>query len=346
MSKVKYVSLIIIQFVIILTLVININKPKEIMNDNNTKNNKKNKDTISMMLETEAGSGNYELTTRDSWPTEGYIFNNDLSKCDHGSELSWDDTNKAVVMTGNMSDKCYVYFDKVEKAVINEILTSDITTESITLTISANKGTYDINKYFYSIDNGLTWNESTSNIIVVSNLTKGTEYTIKVYVQDNKGLNSEYKSLNVTTLSTITFIIGGTTYYADPGMTWEKWLNSTYSNNFPNKNYITTYSKTDCSTNKYINAEYVTTEEMCKNVCVTNYDSKDTILPGYIYLNSGEGVWGSIGDCATDMVSSRGIPIIVNNTIESTISIYNEKNKLSINNNDLDSFGCSIKYNE
>ena len=113
MSKVKYVSLIIIQFFIILTLVININKPKEIMNDNNTKIIKKNKDTISMMLEIEAGSGNYEMTTRDSWPTEGYIFNNDLSKCDHGSELSWDDTNKAVVMTGNMSDKCYVYFDKL-----------------------------------------------------------------------------------------------------------------------------------------------------------------------------------------------------------------------------------------
>lgn len=123
-------------------------------------------------------------------------------------------------------------------------------------------------------------------------------------------------------------------------------LNSTYSNDFPNKNYITTYSKTDCSTNEYINSEYVTTEEMCKNVWVTNYDSKDTILPGYIYLNSGEGVWSSIGDCATDEVSSRGIPIIANNTIESTISIYNEKNKLSINNNDLDVFGCSIKLNE
>ncbi len=113
MSKVKYISIIIIQFIIILTLVINTNNPKEIMNDNNTKIVKKNKDTISMMLETEAGSGNYEMTTCDSWPTEGYIFNNDLSKCDHGSELSWDDTNKAVVMTGNMSDKCYVYFDKL-----------------------------------------------------------------------------------------------------------------------------------------------------------------------------------------------------------------------------------------
>ena len=199
MSKSKYISIIIIQFIIIFTLVINTNKPKEIMNDNNTKIVKKNKDTISMMLETEAGSGNYEMTTRDSWPTEGYIFNNDLSKCDHGSELSWDDTNKAVVMTGNMSDKCYVYFDKVEKAVINEILTSDITTESITLTISANKGTYDINKYFYSIDNGLTWNESTSNIIVVSNLTKGTEYTIKVYVQDVMFINSQNYTKTIKT---------------------------------------------------------------------------------------------------------------------------------------------------
>ena len=342
---------ILIIIILLLQLVVNVYLIAEKENVQKVKEEttipvRKHENAISMMLETEVGSGNYEMTTRDSWPTEGYIFNSTLSKCENGGELSWDDTNKAVVMTGNMSDKCYVYFDKVEKAVINEILTSDITTESITLTISANKGTYDINKYFYSIDNGLTWNESTSNIIVVSNLTKGTEYTIKVYVQDNKGLNSEYKSLNVTTLSTITFIIGGTTYYADPGMTWEKWLNSTYSNNFPNKNYITTYSKTDCSTNKYINAEYVTTEEMCKNVCVTNYDSKDTILPGYIYLNSGEGVWGSIGDCATDMVSSRGIPIIANNTIQSTITIYNEKNKLNSSNNDLGSFGCSILYNE
>ena len=34
---------------------------------------RKHENAISMMLETEAGSGNYEMTTRDSWPTEGYI---------------------------------------------------------------------------------------------------------------------------------------------------------------------------------------------------------------------------------------------------------------------------------
>lgn len=104
---------------------------------------RKHENAISMMLETEAGSGNYEMTTRDSWPTEGYIFNSTLSKCENGGELSWDDINKKVLMSGNMSDKCYVYFDK-----------------------EAPK---------------------------------------------------------------ISFTIGGTTYYADPDMTWEEWVNSSYN---------------------------------------------------------------------------------------------------------------------
>lgn len=141
MSKVKYISIIIIQFIIILTLVINTNKSKEVMNDNNTKIIKKNKDTISMMLETEAGSGNYELTTRDSWPTEGYIFNSTLSKCENGGELSWDDTNKKVLMSGNMSDKCYVYFDK-----------------------EAPKISFTIDGTVYNAEEGMLWNEWVDSI--------------------------------------------------------------------------------------------------------------------------------------------------------------------------------------
>lgn len=68
--------------------------------------------TLSMMLETEEGSGNYEMTTASSWPTDGYVFNSTLSKCENGGELSWDDEKKVVLMSGNVSDKCYVYFDK------------------------------------------------------------------------------------------------------------------------------------------------------------------------------------------------------------------------------------------
>ena len=80
MSKVKYISLIISQFIIVLTLVININNQNESMDNENPEIVKKSHDTISMMLETDAGSGNYEMTTRDSWPTEGYVFNSTLSK--------------------------------------------------------------------------------------------------------------------------------------------------------------------------------------------------------------------------------------------------------------------------
>lgn len=74
-------------------------------------------DTISMMLETEAGSGNYEMTTASGWPTDGYVFNTILSKCENGGELSWDDTNKRVLMSGNVSDKCYVYFDIISTII-------------------------------------------------------------------------------------------------------------------------------------------------------------------------------------------------------------------------------------
>ena len=94
-------------------------------NDNFEEDNDKrikNENTISMMLETEAGSGNYEMTTRDSWPTEGYFFNSELSKCENGGELSWDDTNKTVLMSGNTSDKCYVYFDKPLEFYLNDVL--------------------------------------------------------------------------------------------------------------------------------------------------------------------------------------------------------------------------------
>ena len=71
------------------------------------------KDMLSMMLETDVDSGNYELTTRSEWPTDGYKFNSDLSMCENGGELLWDDVNETIIMQSHTSDKCYVYFDKI-----------------------------------------------------------------------------------------------------------------------------------------------------------------------------------------------------------------------------------------
>ena len=72
---------------------------------------KKETRLLTMNLEQTAGEGDYKTVTQSAWPTEGYVFNSELSKCENGSTLSWDDTKKVVVVSGNLSDKCYVYFD-------------------------------------------------------------------------------------------------------------------------------------------------------------------------------------------------------------------------------------------
>mgnify|MGYP003190604058 FL=1 len=79
--------------------------------DDNINNQTKIIKGISMNLEQTAGAGDYKTVTQSSWPTEGYKFNTELSRCENGSTLSWDDTKKAVIVSGNLSDKCYVYFD-------------------------------------------------------------------------------------------------------------------------------------------------------------------------------------------------------------------------------------------
>ena len=110
---------------------------------------------IAMMLETSAGSGNYEMTTRSEWPTEGYVFNANLSKCENGSELSWDNENKKVLMSGNKSDKCYVYFDVYVKTTIANTCSSGINLATCIKTFG-DKGSSVSNIYHHdaSLTNG------------------------------------------------------------------------------------------------------------------------------------------------------------------------------------------------
>ena len=110
---------------------------------------------IAMMLETSAGSGNYEMTTRSEWPTEGYVFNANLSKCENGSELSWDNENKKVLMNGNKSDKCYVYFDVEIPPTIANTCSSGTNLASCIKTFG-DKGSSVSNIYYHdaSLTNG------------------------------------------------------------------------------------------------------------------------------------------------------------------------------------------------
>ena len=76
-------------------VVISNEESKQLMNTN----------ALTMMYEIEAGSGEYQVTSDTTWPQEGYVFNEHLSACENGSELSWDDENKRVIVSTSVSDK-------------------------------------------------------------------------------------------------------------------------------------------------------------------------------------------------------------------------------------------------
>ncbi len=165
------------------------------------KANIRRKNAISMMLETEANSKTYVQSTDNKWPTNGYVFNEQMSKCEQGSILKWDDANKKVIMEGNVSDKCYVFFDKYNPIKINSY-TITPNGNKITISISATSGTGTIAKYYYSKDDGASYVESTSNTYTFTNLAKGT-YKIKAYVLDSNNKISEFitKNIEITSMS-------------------------------------------------------------------------------------------------------------------------------------------------
>ena len=106
--KKKKVIIPIIGGIVILSvfLIIYFNNKNPVLKEENTKS-----ELFSYMIETSAGSGDYEMATDNKWPGEGYVFNESLSGCENGSKLTWNDETKSVTLKANISDKCYLYFD-------------------------------------------------------------------------------------------------------------------------------------------------------------------------------------------------------------------------------------------
>lgn len=85
--------------------------------ENNTKTNN-NKDfystnTITMLRETGINTNTYEEITDSTWLDETYEYNSEKSNCTNGSNVSWDNETKQVIVEANRPDACYVYFDKI-----------------------------------------------------------------------------------------------------------------------------------------------------------------------------------------------------------------------------------------
>ena len=127
-SKLFSISLLLLILVIIIASYFYNNIPNGAIITNNKINTTSNTNTLTMMYETGPNTGEYQVSSDTTWPQEGYVFNDRLSKCENGSELSWDNENKRVIVSTSVSDKCYVYFD-VYAPIFSDYIINDIYTE-------------------------------------------------------------------------------------------------------------------------------------------------------------------------------------------------------------------------
>ena len=157
----------------------------------------------------------------------GYANNNSLKRLAF-SDVSLIESDKSTYTFTNLEDnatyKIYSYGIDKNKIKTNmyetEITTNTYniakinsvthtsTLNSITLNVNAQKGDNEIEKYFYSKDNGETYIESTSSTYTFDNLTDTTEYKIKVKVLDSYG---RYSTEYLEAIATTTYILPSVT---------------------------------------------------------------------------------------------------------------------------------------
>ena len=216
-----------------------------------------------------------ELTYVES-NNSSYTFTNIKTDANYNVYAYAVDNKKVKTNTYN-----YKYTSNYNLPVISKVETSK-TFNSITATVTATKGTNNISKYYYSIDNGSTFTESTSNSYTFSNLSNHTNYRIVVKVMDTNGKysNSYVVSEKIKT-NTFAFYLNDVEFQAENDMTWEEWLNSSYSDGWSYKSQIVTYTgpeENTCSKGAYY--PYCLEKEINNNLFLIGRGEYDTYALG------------------------------------------------------------------
>lgn len=193
------IVLIFLLLAIILVLLANNNFNKVVIsNKNDSKNNIIKYNVLTMMYETETGSGEYQISNDTKWPQDDYVFNDKLSKCENGSKLTWDNENKKVLLQANTSDKCYVYFDAIDYAKLMldklklQINTNTINPKSIAPKVLSYKDVTSSETYTLTPSGTTKYYYSNSYSILSSGSYKLDDYSTDTFANIYNSLIGKY----------------------------------------------------------------------------------------------------------------------------------------------------------
>ena len=174
-----------------------------------------NKNVITEGILSEATNGlsdfqDYELNELNNGinGTYGSIYRLHSSGINYNTEVTYDlylyidesVTNETMGQT--FSAGLAVKASDYDFATVDEVTVTETTTDSITVSVSAAGGTNAIGTYYYSINNG-AYTSSSSNTYTFSGLSAGTSYSIRVYVTDTTGVESNVYTINAETESVV-----------------------------------------------------------------------------------------------------------------------------------------------
>ena len=93
--------------------------------------------------------------------------------------------------------------DNYVNPVVNSVTATNVSNNSITVSVNASGGTNSIARYYYSSNGGSSYDNTTSNTYTFSGLSAGQTYQIRVYVVDTNGVQSNVYNLSVQTDDTV-----------------------------------------------------------------------------------------------------------------------------------------------
>ena len=151
------------------------------------------------------GNSDTDYTAVETVPTSGYTLNNTRSYCAVGGTkdatigIAYSGGKVTISNLVRKGTKCYLYFDTIKdttKPTITNVTTTVTKTEiNVTVTASDNTG---VTEYWYQLNSNAPV-KGTGNTHKFTGLSAGTTYSVKVYVKDAAGNQSDTTTKSVQT---------------------------------------------------------------------------------------------------------------------------------------------------